>query len=144
MTNVTRPQIFAKSSFKGIFPHKGRRCAKLQRSVSLSARWVPVTGTYVLADIVESSQGYLPLSVIDRVRTPVKEGLAWQGQAGRGPFVWLHDLPLGAILAQEFACKVHQGASSWWTTIKAGSRVYLLDAGCPEMAARWWVVPPAE
>ena len=139
---TTRPQLFSKSSFKGVFPHKGKRCAKLQKSVSLAPRWVPITGEFLLADVVSSSQTYLPLSVIDTDASPVNPKYVWLGLSSGEPMVDLHNMPGGILLKEDFSFQVHQGASSWWSTIDAGSKVFLLDPGCPALAASWWVVPP--
>lgn len=141
MTNAnTNVRIFNRAAFRGVFPHKGKKCARI--TWHGETRWIPVTGPFLVADPVESSQGYIPLSHIDRESTPVKDSLVWYGHTSREPLVWLHDVPSGVVLARDLWIKVHSGPDTWHTMVPSGSRVILKNPGDPRQSAVWWVVPP--
>ena len=132
--------VFNRAAFNGIFPRKGKKCARL--TWRGETRWVPVSGPFLLAESIASSQTYVPTSHIDQGATPVDVALVWHGHTSHEPLVWLHDFPNGVVLARDLWIKAHSGPDTWHTRIPSGSRVLLKAPGDPHQSASWWVVPP--
>ena len=141
-TNTKRPLIVNVSFFRGIFPRKGRRCARVELPWG-ETRWVPVDGRdVVVAKSVACSQSYLPVEVLAPDALVKLQSYVWDGRMG-GKFVWMRDLPAeGVVLAKNWSTYECNGPSTSSFLVPAGTRILAGAAGTPAVAGHHWQVQP--
>ena len=127
-------KIFRKSRFHGVFPHKGKLCAKVSNSFG-TVRWIPVSGRvdgkdFILADAVRTSELHLDPGLLHPEDvaglTPCRGHVFLSGSR------WVR-------LEKDWTFSVHAGPDHWQETIRSPCELMIADSGDPHFSAVVWV-----
>ena len=141
--NSTNPLIINKEFFGGVFPHKGKKCVRLNPSWRYdTVRWVPINGReLIVARQRTCSPGYVPAECLNPefVRGLLPHQI-WKGNAG-GTFVWKRDFPRsGVLLVKDWRTYACFGPSTEKFTVPAGTVIIGGDGGDAAQAGYHWEV----
>jgi len=125
-------QILNVKNFRGIFPHKGKQCAKMENSRGIL--WIPVKkNEYVLANSVAVSSCNIPVESVEEARQ------TWRGQTGA---LYARVSPEGLLLTRDVKYETCWGADARRGVFPSGARIWAIDPGNTFYPDTYWVQYP--
>lgn len=141
--NTTK--IINKEAFRGVFLHKGKRCAKIVHPITGHMQWWD--GPFIVAIPIPSSDSTIRVDALygaENLKTFPSTHIEWvNGVLDYPQVVWAWDaIKAGCTINKDITVGYHDGPYQGYNTLKAGTKFVGTTAGNPHVAGTWWVVEP--